>query len=57
MFVEWMKKKFKLVDQESTPLSILMLGKDLDKEAELMSLSQLKQLFAACGKELRKRTP
>jgi len=57
MFVEWMKKKFKLVDQESTALSVLMLGKDLDKEAELMSLSQLKQLFAACGKELRKRTP
>jgi hypothetical protein len=57
MLVEWMKKKFKLVDQESTSLSVLMLGKDLDKEAELMSLSQLKQLFAACGKELRKRTP
>jgi hypothetical protein len=57
MFVEWIKKKFKLVDQESTTLSVLMLGKDLDREAELMSLSQLKQMFAACGKELRKRTP
>lgn len=57
MLVEWMKRKFKLVDQESTSLSVLMLGKDLDKESELMSLSQLKQLFAACGKELRKRTP
>lgn len=57
MLVEWMKKKFKLVDQESTSLSVLMLGKDLDKEVGLMSLPQLKQLFAACGKELRKRTP
>jgi hypothetical protein len=57
MFVKWIKKKFKLVDQESTTLSVLMLGKDLDREAELMSLSQLKQMFAACGKELRKRTP
>lgn len=57
MLREWLQKKFKLVDREVTPLSVYMLGLDLDHEVELMSTTQLKQLFAACGKELRKRTP
>lgn len=57
MLREWLQRKFKLVDREVTSLSVYMLGLDLDHEVELMSTTQLKQLFAACGKELRKRNP
>ena len=57
MFVEFLIRVFKIDKHLEKPLAQLIDDKQLDKEVELMSLPQLKRLFAACGKELRKRTP
>jgi hypothetical protein len=57
MFKDFLVRAFKLEEHLSKPLAELIDGKDIDREVELMSLGQLKRVFAACGKELRKRTP